>query len=54
MTSAGDLLPIAVQAVNRGADLAWVANGYTGGTVILGNDPWDTAAGAVIAREAGA
>ncbi len=33
-------------------DLAWVAEGMTGATVILGNKPWDTAAGVVIAREA--
>lgn len=35
-------------------DLAWVAEGITGATVMLGNKPWDTAAGVVIAREAGA
>lgn len=35
-------------------DLAWVAEGITGAAVILSNKPWDTAAGAVIAREAGA
>jgi myo-inositol-1(or 4)-monophosphatase len=35
-------------------DLAWVAAGYLDGCVILNNNPWDTAAGAVIAREAGA
>lgn len=35
-------------------DLAWVAEGFTGATIVLGNKPWDTAAGVVIAREAGA
>lgn len=35
-------------------DLAWVAEGRTDGTVILANKPWDTAAGVLIAREAGA
>jgi len=35
-------------------DLAWVAEGRTDATVILANKPWDTAAGALIAREAGA
>jgi len=35
-------------------DLAWVAAGYLDGSVILDNNPWDTAAGALIAREAGA
>lgn len=35
-------------------DLAWVAEGRTDATVILSNDPWDTAAGVLIAREAGA
>jgi myo-inositol-1(or 4)-monophosphatase len=35
-------------------DLAWVAEGITGAVVMLANKPWDTAAGAVIAREAGA
>jgi len=35
-------------------DLAWLAEGKTDASIILGNKPWDTAAGTVIAREAGA
>lgn len=35
-------------------DLAWVAHGRTDACVILGNKPWDTAAGVLLAREAGA
>ena len=35
-------------------DLAWVAEGRLDASVILGNQPWDTAAGVLIAREAGA
>lgn len=35
-------------------DLAWVAEGRTDGTIVLGHQPWDTAAGVLIAREAGA
>lgn len=35
-------------------DLAWLAEGRTDAIVMLGNKPWDTAAGVVIAREAGA
>ena len=35
-------------------DLAWLADGRTDATVMLTNKPWDTAAGVVIAREAGA
>jgi myo-inositol-1(or 4)-monophosphatase len=35
-------------------DLVWVAEGRTDATVILANKPWDTAAGVLIAREAGA
>lgn len=35
-------------------DLAWVAEGRTDGTIILGAKTWDSAAGAIIAREAGA
>ncbi|MGL6234938.1 MAG: inositol monophosphatase family protein [Segniliparus sp.] len=35
-------------------DLAWVAEGRTDACVILSNKPWDTAAGVIIAREAGA
>jgi myo-inositol-1(or 4)-monophosphatase len=34
-------------------DLAWVAEGRTDACVILANKPWDTAAGVLIAREAG-
>jgi myo-inositol-1(or 4)-monophosphatase len=35
-------------------DLAWLAAGQVDATVMLANKPWDTAAGAIIAREAGA
>ncbi len=35
-------------------ELAWLAEGKVDGVVILSNRPWDTAAGTVIAREAGA
>ena len=35
-------------------DLVWVAEGRTDATIILANKPWDTAAGVLIAREAGA
>lgn len=35
-------------------DLAWVADGKLDACVILSNHPWDTSAGVVIAREAGA
>ena len=35
-------------------DLAWVAEGRTDATVMLANKPWDTAAGVLLAREAGA
>ncbi|WBB63665.1 inositol monophosphatase [Streptomyces sp. WMMC500] len=35
-------------------DLVWVAEGRTDACVILSNNPWDTSAGVVIAREAGA
>lgn len=35
-------------------DLVWVAEGRTDAMVSLSNKPWDTAAGVVIAREAGA
>jgi len=34
-------------------DLAWVAEGRTDAAVILSNKPWDTAAGVLLAREAG-
>ena len=35
-------------------DLAWVAAGRLDGSIMLSNKPWDTAAGIVVAREAGA
>lgn len=35
-------------------DLVWVAEGRTDAAIILSNKPWDTAAGVLIAREAGA
>lgn len=35
-------------------DLAWVAEGRLDASMTLSNKPWDTAAGVVIAREAGA
>jgi myo-inositol-1(or 4)-monophosphatase len=35
-------------------DLAWVADGRLGASIMLSNKPWDTAAGVLIAREAGA
>ena len=35
-------------------DLAWVAAGKLDASVMLSNKPWDTAAGVLIAREAGA
>ncbi|GAA3962765.1 inositol monophosphatase family protein [Actinomadura viridis] len=35
-------------------DLAWVADGKVDAAIMLSNKPWDTSAGAVIAREAGA
>lgn len=35
-------------------DLAWLACGRTDAVMMLSNKPWDTAAGVVIAREAGA
>lgn len=35
-------------------DLVWIAQGCLDGTIILSNKPWDTAAGTIIAREAGA
>lgn len=34
-------------------DLAWVADGTLDASITLGNNPWDTAAGVAIAREAG-
>jgi myo-inositol-1(or 4)-monophosphatase len=35
-------------------DLAWLAEGRLDASITLGNNPWDTAAGVVLAREAGA
>ncbi|WP_119726344.1 inositol monophosphatase family protein [Thermomonospora amylolytica] len=35
-------------------DLAWVADGKLDASIMLSNKPWDTAAGVLIAREAGA
>jgi myo-inositol-1(or 4)-monophosphatase len=35
-------------------DLAWLADGKTDALVTMANKPWDTAAGVIIAREAGA
>ncbi|WP_289009643.1 inositol monophosphatase family protein [uncultured Thermomonospora sp.] len=35
-------------------DLAWVADGKLDAAIMLSNKPWDTAAGVLIAREAGA
>ncbi|MEU8206047.1 inositol monophosphatase family protein [Streptosporangium sp. NPDC049046] len=35
-------------------DLAWVAEGRVDASIMLSNKPWDTAAGVLIAREAGA
>jgi myo-inositol-1(or 4)-monophosphatase len=35
-------------------DLAWVAEGKLDASLTLSNKPWDTAAGVIIAREAGA
>lgn len=35
-------------------DLAWLADGATDATIFLSNMPWDTAAGVILAREAGA
>jgi myo-inositol-1(or 4)-monophosphatase len=33
-------------------DLAWLAHGRTDGSITFGNNPWDTAAGVVLVREA--
>jgi myo-inositol-1(or 4)-monophosphatase len=35
-------------------DLAWLAEGRTDASIMLSNKPWDTAAGVLLAREAGA
>ncbi|GIF44409.1 inositol monophosphatase family protein [Actinoplanes xinjiangensis] len=35
-------------------DLAWLAAGHIDAVIMLANKPWDTSAGVVIAREAGA
>ncbi|MGH3938158.1 MAG: inositol monophosphatase family protein [Pseudonocardiaceae bacterium] len=37
-----------------GVDLAWTAHGRFDACVLLGNKPWDTSAGVLIAQEAGA
>lgn len=34
-------------------DLAWLAHGRTDAAIILGNHPWDIAAGVILVREAG-
>ena len=35
-------------------DLAWLAQGRVDAVIILSNNPWDTAAGTIIAKESGA
>jgi len=35
-------------------DLAWTAEGRLDACIMLGNKPWDTSAGVLLAREAGA
>jgi myo-inositol-1(or 4)-monophosphatase len=35
-------------------DLAWVASGRLDASIMISNKPWETAAGTLIAREAGA
>jgi myo-inositol-1(or 4)-monophosphatase len=35
-------------------DLAWTAEGRLDACIMLGDKPWDTSAGVLIAREAGA
>jgi myo-inositol-1(or 4)-monophosphatase len=35
-------------------DLAWLADGRVDASITLSNNPWDMAAGVIIAREAGA
>lgn len=35
-------------------DLSWVAEGKLDASITLANEPWDTCAGVLIAREAGA
>jgi myo-inositol-1(or 4)-monophosphatase len=35
-------------------DLAWLSEGKTDASIMLSNRPWDTAAGVIVAREAGA
>lgn len=53
-----ELLASRVQRVrmfgSAATDLAWVASGRLDASIILSNKPWDTAGGALIAREAGA
>lgn len=52
-----ELLALRVQRVRlfgtAVTDLAWTAEGSVDAVVLFGNKPWDTAAGALIAREAG-
>lgn len=53
----GELVPIVERIRMIGAatlDLAFVAEGAIDATVMMCNKPWDTAAGTLIAREAGA
>lgn len=50
---AGEVLRIRMFG-SAAIDLVWVAEGFIGAAVMLSNKPWDTAAGVVIAREAGA
>jgi len=52
-----ELVPLAERIRMVGAatlDLAFVAEGALDGCVMMSNKPWDTAAGALMAREAGA
>jgi myo-inositol-1(or 4)-monophosphatase len=35
-------------------DLAWIADGKLDASIMFPNNPWDTAAGVLLAREAGA
>lgn len=53
-----ELLASRVQRVrmlgSAAIDLAWVAEGRLDASISLSNNPWDTAAGVAVAREAGA
>ena len=40
--------------MRRPPNLAWTAEGRLDACIMLGNKPWDTSAGVLIAREAGA